>query len=111
MARRATREEGMLIGISSGTTLAAIAQKLPELAAGSRMPGFNYDTAERYLAVEGFLAVEQVTPLSRCPRAGDHQVLLNESQSMILKFFSPRFSRPNGRMTQSFASVRLSTSS
>jgi len=55
MARRAAREEGMLIGISSGATLAAIAQKLPELAAGSRVLGFNYDTGERYLSTEGFL--------------------------------------------------------
>ena len=58
MARRAAREEGMLIGISSGATLAAIAQKLPELPAGSRVLGFNYDTGERYLSVEGFLPDE-----------------------------------------------------
>jgi cysteine synthase A len=55
MARRAAREEGMLVGISSGATLAAIAQKLPELPAGSRVLGFNYDTGERYLSTEGFL--------------------------------------------------------
>jgi cysteine synthase len=55
MARRAAREEGMLIGISSGATLAAIAQKLPELPAGSKVLGFNYDTGERYLSIEGFL--------------------------------------------------------
>ena len=55
MARRAAREEGMLVGISSGATLAAIAQKLPELGAGARVLGFNYDTGERYLSVEGFL--------------------------------------------------------
>ena len=54
-ARRSAREEGMLVGISSGATLAAIAQKLPELPAGSRVMGFNYDTGERYLSVEGFL--------------------------------------------------------
>lgn len=54
-ARRSAREEGMLVGISSGATLAAIAQKLPELPAGSRILGFNYDTGERYLSVEGFL--------------------------------------------------------
>src|SRR4051794_38056946 len=58
MARRAAREEGMLIGISSGAALAAIAQKLPELPAGSRVMGFNYDTGERYLSVDGFLPVE-----------------------------------------------------
>ena len=55
MARRCAREEGMLVGISSGATLAAIAQKLPELPAGSRVLGFNYDTGERYLSIEGFL--------------------------------------------------------
>ena len=55
MARRSAREEGMLVGISSGATLAAIARKLPELPRGARVLGFNYDTGERYLSVEGFL--------------------------------------------------------
>ena len=55
MARRSAREEGMLVGISSGATLAAIAQQLPALPAGARVLGFNYDTGERYLSVEGFL--------------------------------------------------------
>jgi len=54
-ARRSAREEGMLVGISSGATLAAIAQKLTELPAGATVLGFNYDTGERYLSVEGFL--------------------------------------------------------
>jgi cysteine synthase A len=54
-ARRSATQEGLLVGISSGATLAAIAQKLPELAAGSTVLGFNYDTGERYLSVEGFL--------------------------------------------------------
>jgi cysteine synthase A len=58
MARRAAREEGMLVGISSGATLAAIAQKLPDLAPGARVLGFNYDTGERYLSIEGFLPAE-----------------------------------------------------
>ena len=58
MARRAAREEGMLVGVSSGATLAAIAQKLPELAPGATVLGFNYDTGERYLSIEGFLPVE-----------------------------------------------------
>ena len=58
MARRAAREEGILIGISSGATLAAIAQKLPEIAKGSTVIGFNYDTGERYLSIEGFLPTE-----------------------------------------------------
>ncbi len=55
MARRAAREEGMLVGVSSGATLAAIAQKLPELGAGARVLGFAYDTGERYLSVPDFL--------------------------------------------------------
>ena len=55
MARRCAVEEGMLVGISSGATLAAIAQKLPSLAPDAVVLGFNYDTGERYLSVEGFL--------------------------------------------------------
>ena len=58
MARRAAREEGMLVGISSGATLAAISQKLKELPSGSRVLGFNYDTGERYLSVPDFLPTE-----------------------------------------------------
>jgi cysteine synthase len=58
MARRCAREEGMLVGISSGATLAAIAQKLPDLAKGATVLGFNYDTGERYLSIEGFLPTE-----------------------------------------------------
>jgi cysteine synthase A len=59
MARRSAREEGMLVGISSGATLAAIKQKLPELGGNARVLGFNYDTGERYLSVPDFLP-EQV---------------------------------------------------
>ncbi|WP_057882891.1 cysteine synthase A [Tsuneonella troitsensis] len=55
MARRSAVEEGLLVGISSGATLAAIAQKLPDLEPGSRVLGFNYDTGERYLSVPDFL--------------------------------------------------------
>lgn len=55
MARRAALEEGLLVGISSGATLAAIAIKLTELDKGSRVLGFNYDTGERYLSVPDFL--------------------------------------------------------
>ncbi|WP_114950698.1 cysteine synthase A [Sphingosinicella terrae] len=55
MAKRAAREEGMLVGISSGATLAAIRQKLGEIGAGKRVLGFNYDTGERYLSVPDFL--------------------------------------------------------
>ncbi len=52
-ARRAVTEEGIFCGISSGASLAAVAQKLPELAPGARVLTFNYDTGERYLSVEG----------------------------------------------------------
>ena len=55
MARRAAREEGMLVGISSGATLAAIDQKIGELGNSPRILGFNYDTGERYLSVADFL--------------------------------------------------------
>jgi cysteine synthase len=55
MAKRAATEEGMLVGISSGATLAAIAQKLPDLPRNARVLGFNYDTGERYLSVPDFL--------------------------------------------------------
>jgi cysteine synthase A len=55
MARRVAREEGILVGISSGATLAAIAQKLKDIPKGATVLGFNYDTGERYLSVEGFL--------------------------------------------------------
>lgn len=53
--RRSARQEGLLVGISSGATLAAIAKKLPELPAGTKILGFNYDTGERYLSVPEYL--------------------------------------------------------
>lgn len=55
MARLCATKEGMLVGISSGATLAAIKQKLAELPPGTRVLGFNYDTGERYLSVPDFL--------------------------------------------------------
>jgi cysteine synthase A len=55
MARRAAREEGILVGISSGASLAAVAQKLAEIGPGKRILTFNYDTGERYLSVPDFL--------------------------------------------------------
>lgn len=54
-ARLSASQEGILVGISSGATLAAIAKKLPDLPPGSRVLGFNYDTGERYLSVPDFL--------------------------------------------------------
>jgi cysteine synthase A len=58
MARRAAREEGLLIGMSSGASLAAIEQKLPELGERPRILTFNYDSGERYLSVPDFLPEE-----------------------------------------------------
>jgi len=52
-ATRAAKEEGILLGISSGASLAAVAKKLPEIPEGSRILTFCYDTGERYLSVEG----------------------------------------------------------
>jgi cysteine synthase len=54
-ARRSARQEGLLVGISSGATLAAIAYHLPRLDKGAKVLGFNYDTGERYLSVPDFL--------------------------------------------------------
>lgn len=51
--QRIAREEGILVGISSGAALAAVAQKLPEIPKGSRVLTFCYDTGERYLSIEG----------------------------------------------------------
>jgi len=52
-ARRAAREEGILIGVSSGASLAAVAQKIPEVRDGARILTVTYDTGERYLSVDG----------------------------------------------------------
>jgi len=51
--KRAAREEGLFIGISSGAVLAAVQSKLNEFKAGARVLTFNYDTGERYLSLEG----------------------------------------------------------
>ena len=58
MARRCAREEGLLVGISSGAAVAAVAMKLPELGEKPRVLTFNYDTGERYLSVPDFLPEE-----------------------------------------------------
>ncbi|MFP2956996.1 cysteine synthase A [Myxococcus sp. 1LA] len=50
--RRAAREEGIFVGISSGAALSAVNQKLGEMTDGSRVLAFNYDTGERYLSIE-----------------------------------------------------------
>ncbi|MBN8546457.1 MAG: cysteine synthase A [Ignavibacteria bacterium] len=52
-AQRSASEEGIFIGVSSGASLAAVAKKLPEIPAGSKILTFNYDTGERYLSIEG----------------------------------------------------------
>jgi cysteine synthase A len=51
-AVRCAREEGILVGISSGAALAAVAKKLPEMREGSRVLTFCYDTGERYLSMD-----------------------------------------------------------
>lgn len=63
-AKRAALEEGIFGGISSGATLAAIAQKLPQIPAGARILGFNYDTGERYLSIEGLYEWESLNNLA-----------------------------------------------
>jgi cysteine synthase len=52
-AKRAAKEEGLFVGISTGAALAAVAKKLPEIPKGSKILTFNYDTGERYLSIEG----------------------------------------------------------
>jgi cysteine synthase len=52
-AQRAAKEEGIFMGISSGASLAAVAKKLTEIAPGSTVLTFNYDTGERYLSIDG----------------------------------------------------------
>ncbi len=51
--QRAAKEEGILMGVSSGAVLAAVAKKLPEISKGAKILTFNYDTGERYLSIEG----------------------------------------------------------
>lgn len=51
--RKIAREEGILVGISSGASLAAVAKQLPQLPQGAKVLTFNYDTGERYLSIEG----------------------------------------------------------
>jgi cysteine synthase len=58
MARRCAREEGILVGISSGAALVGVEMKLPELGERPRILTFNYDTGERYLSVPDFLPEE-----------------------------------------------------
>ena len=52
-ARRAAKEEGLFVGISSGASLAAVAKKIVELPVGTKILTFAYDTGERYLSIEG----------------------------------------------------------
>ena len=55
-AQRIAKEEGILVGISTGASLAAVAKKLAEIPAGSKVLTYNYDTGERYLSIEGLFA-------------------------------------------------------
>jgi cysteine synthase len=52
-AQRSAKEEGIFVGVSTGASLAAVAKKLAEIPAGSKVLTFNYDTGERYLSIEG----------------------------------------------------------
>ncbi len=52
-AQRIAKEEGILVGISTGASIAAVAKKLKEIPKGSKVLTFNYDTGERYLSIEG----------------------------------------------------------
>jgi cysteine synthase A len=56
-AQRAAREEGIFVGISSGASLAAVAQTIPSMPDGARVLTFCYDTGERYLSIDGLFAV------------------------------------------------------
>lgn len=52
-AQRIAKEEGILVGVSTGASLAAVAQKLEDIPEGATVLTFNYDTGERYLSIEG----------------------------------------------------------
>ncbi len=56
-AQRAAREEGLFIGISSGASLAAVAQTIPSMPDGARVLTFCYDTGERYLSIDGLFSI------------------------------------------------------
>lgn len=51
--RELPRKEGILAGISTGASLAAVAQLLKEVPEGAKILTINYDTGERYWSVEG----------------------------------------------------------
>lgn len=52
-AQELAKQEGILVGISTGASLAAVAQKLGDIPVGAKVLTFNYDTGERYLSIEG----------------------------------------------------------
>jgi len=52
-ARNIAKKEGILSGISTGASLAAVNKKLPEIPDDAVVLTFNYDTGERYLSIEG----------------------------------------------------------
>jgi cysteine synthase len=68
-AVRSAREEGIFVGPSSGAALAGVAQKLPDIADGSRVLTFCYDTGERYFSVEGLFDAEGATLRALAPGA------------------------------------------
>ena len=52
-ARNSAKQEGILVGISTGASLAAVARKIVDIPADATVVTFNYDTGERYLSIEG----------------------------------------------------------
>jgi cysteine synthase A len=56
-AQRAVKLEGLFVGISSGASLAAVAQHIPHMPDGARVLTFCYDTGERYLSIDGLFPV------------------------------------------------------
>lgn len=57
-ARRAAREEGICLGVSSGASLAAVAQKLADIPQSATVLTFCYDTGERYFSVANLYSDE-----------------------------------------------------
>jgi cysteine synthase A len=68
-AVRAAREEGIFVGASSGAALAAVAQKLPDIADGSVVLTFCYDTGERYFSVDGLFSADGDVVRAAAPRS------------------------------------------
>lgn len=51
--RSIAKKEGILVGVSSGASLAAVSKKIKNIPDNAVVLTFNYDTGERYLSIEG----------------------------------------------------------